>query len=407
MDEKIYNIFFSSTISDEKEIIRQILKEKFTKKKNTNPILSEFPDSFPKPPDPYKDSFQASIEAVNYCEIIVVIINKNYGNIKPGTEISITEAEYDEAVRLKKPRIVFIENCVWHDYKHFQAFTSKESRELFLDVLRKRGYDNPYKLMRFISKIVKLRIGKEIDNWRWIYNSNDINRLMNDIEAQINYYIENLEQKGMPNSHDIENYKLNLIYSKEIEDLQNEIKNVKEKNDNIVGIIKEAISAMQNIVESLPNINGDDKLRSLMNLEDRLDKIHFFLNYFRNLSYHQWEGPISTQYSVNLGDVFLSGGEVEVLFNCANCGKTLRAGGVEVPVPIMHADIVHNSRTRGESYNISCDCGVEYEIVADSSYADWDINFESSTKPEEFYYRILFDREIQANLDEILDENEF
>jgi seryl-tRNA synthetase len=194
--------------------------------------------------------------------------------------------------------------------------------------------------------------------------------------------------------------------SKEINDLQNEIENVKEKNENVIRIIKEAISAMQTIVESLPNKNGEDKKNILMSLEDKMDNLHFFLNYFKDLSYRQWEGPILSKHSTNLGGVFLSGGEVEVLFNCVNCGKILRAGGVEVPVPNMHTDTVHDSRIFGESYVLTCDCGFEYEIEADSSYADWDIYFEGENQPEEFYYRILFDREIEANLNDILDDDE-
>ncbi len=407
-DREKCNIFISSTIVDEKGIIRQILKTKLIEKGNINPIFSEFPDSFPKTPDPNKDSFKASLEPLKECHILILIINKKYGNIRPGTEISITEAEYNEAVGLKIPRIVFIENNVWHDYKTYQTYKSKEFKsglEQFIKVLRKQNYDHPDKLMKFISKIVKLRFTKKTDNWRWIYNINNVNRLIIDIEAQIDNYIDQLKKENIPSSQELENFKKELHHLEEIEDLQNEIENIKKKNENVVRIIKEAIVAMQDIVESLPNKNGEDKLKNLIKLEDKIENLHFFLNYFKDLSYHQWEGPILNKHSVSLGGVFLSGGEVEVLFNCVNCDRILRADGVEVPVPNMSADTVHNSRRFGESYFLNCDCGFEYEIEADNSYANWDINFQGVNQPEEYYFRILFDREIEANLDDLLDEN--
>jgi len=404
-----YNVFISSTIMGEMGIIRKILKDGLHKEGDINPIFSEFADSFPKTPDPAKDSFKASIEPIKDCDIFGLIINKKYGNIRPGAEISITEEEYNEAVKLKKPKIVFIENNVWHDYKNFQTFKLTEVREglkSFLNVLRKRDYDNPEKLMKFISNIVKLRTMKQSDNWRWIYNENDINRLFIDIKAQIKFYIKQLKKKNVPSAQELEKYKMELFYSQEINNLQNEIENVKEKNENVIKTIKESISAIQTIVESLPNKNREDKINILLSLEDKMDKLHFFLNYFKDLSYRQWEGPILSKHSTNLGGVFLSGGEVEVFFKCINCGKILRVGGVDVPVPNMHADTVHDSRNFGESNVITCDCGFEYEIEADSSYADWDINFKSKNQPEEFYYRILFDREMEANLNDILEVDE-
>ena len=404
-----YNVFISSTIMGEMGHIRKILKDILPKDGNINPILSEFADSFPKTPDPDKDSFKASVEPIKDCHILVLIINNKYGNIRPKSEISITEEEYNEAVKLKIPRIVFIENNVWHDYMNFQTYKLTELRnglKTFLEVLRKRDYDNPEKLMKFISNIVKLRSIKKSDNWRWIYNKNDINRLTIDIKAQINFYIDQIKEKNIPSAQELEKYYSELYFSEKINNLQNEIENVKEKNENIIKIIKEAIGAMQTIVESLPNKNREDKIKVLMTLEDKMDNLHFFLNYFKDLSYRQWEGPILSKHSTNLGGDFLSGGEVEVLFKCINCCKILRVDGIDVPVPNMHADTVHGSRNFGESNVLTCDCGFEYEIEADSSYADWDINFESKNQPEEFYYRILFDREIEANLNDILDEDE-
>lgn len=174
---KKFKIFISSTIQDEKKVLRTNIKENLESKNNVIWILSEFPETFPKPVDPSLNTFEASIAPIKDCQIFALIVGKRYGNIELGKDISIMEAEYDKAVRNHLPHIVFIDEEVIQDYDRYSTKDPgwdgkkiKDFRKNYLDLLKNKGYDKPAKLMKFISKLSKLKItyGKNHkDNWYW------------------------------------------------------------------------------------------------------------------------------------------------------------------------------------------------------------------------------------------------
>ena len=203
INDKKFKIFISSTIQDEKKVLRTNIKETLESKNNVIPILSEFPETFPKPLDPSLNTFDASIAPIKNCQIFALIVGKRYGNIEPGKDISIMEAEYDEAVRNNLPHIVFIDEEVIQDYDRYSTKDPgwdgkkiKEFRKSYLDLLKNKGYDKPAKLMKFISKLGKLKLthGKEHkDNWYWTFNMNNTPKFLIAIVAQIDFYINQLE----------------------------------------------------------------------------------------------------------------------------------------------------------------------------------------------------------------------
>lgn len=53
------------------------------------------------------DAVQASIAMVECADVYVLVLGHRYGTVPDGETRSITEMEYDRAVELDKPRIVF------------------------------------------------------------------------------------------------------------------------------------------------------------------------------------------------------------------------------------------------------------------------------------------------------------
>ncbi|KKM93583.1 hypothetical protein LCGC14_1206920 [marine sediment metagenome] len=203
IEGKLFKIFISSTIQDEKQVLRTNIKEMLDSKNNIIPILSEYPETFPKPIDPSLNTFEASIAPIKDCQIFVLVIGKRYGNIEPGKDISIMEAEYDEAVRNHLPHIVFIDEEVIQDYDRFSTKDPdwdgkkiKAFRKNYLDLLKIKGYDKPAKIMKFITKLSKLKLTfgkKHKDNWYWLFSMNDTPRFLRALDAQIDFYVDQIE----------------------------------------------------------------------------------------------------------------------------------------------------------------------------------------------------------------------
>ena len=58
------------------------------------------------------DAVKASLRMVEEADVCIGILAHRYGTIPTGCELSITEMEYDRAVELDKPRLVFfIHRC--------------------------------------------------------------------------------------------------------------------------------------------------------------------------------------------------------------------------------------------------------------------------------------------------------
>src|ERR1700754_1213509 len=53
------------------------------------------------------DAIEASLQMVDEADVYVGIFAYRYGYVPTGRDISITEMEYNRAVELKKPRLIF------------------------------------------------------------------------------------------------------------------------------------------------------------------------------------------------------------------------------------------------------------------------------------------------------------
>ncbi|MEE9379697.1 MAG: DUF4062 domain-containing protein [Candidatus Lokiarchaeia archaeon] len=387
--KKEYNVFISSTIENENRVLRQNVKEKLSKAQKIKPIMSEFPTTFIKPYDTHLDTFKASIKAVDSADIFVLIINKNYGNIKPGDLKSIMELEWDEAVKKKIPQIIFIEKDVANFYELYSKLKKKPRTEM-LNVLEKMGYDNPAKLMHFIQTIVKLRKSKKRqDNWYWGFDIEDPNKFINILVHQIRFYIMQFENPSLLNKGTIEM----------------KLKKIENRFDILIKEIPDKIFDFQHEIRNYSFKNSKEKLKLFIEIDELLEEIFSLITDNYKFYNNKWEGPIRTGHNINFGGVFLSGGLVDVAFNCHKCGAVLFGDAIDVPRPNFHEDSISKSRVFGDSSVIECSCGAEFEIVADSSHGDWDINFENGyNQPDEFYYKVESDFELEADYEDYTEE---
>ncbi len=195
-----FSIFISSTVED-LSILRQNIKIQLEKHRKVHPILTEFPETFPKSIDTTLDTFNICREAVKSSDIFVLLINNRYGNIDPKTGKSIVEEELNVAIREKKPKIVFIEDQVLNNYSLLEGEVSysndKEFRDKFFEKLKKKGYNNPKKLMNLISSLKKVSIRKP-DNWCWRFSLNHPESLIKDLISQINEYLKQFHSPMHP-----------------------------------------------------------------------------------------------------------------------------------------------------------------------------------------------------------------
>lgn len=388
--KKEYNVFISSTIENENKVLRYNIKKKLLVTSEMNPIMSEFPETFIKPCDPRLDTFEASIKAVDTADIFVLIINKNYGNIKPGGSKSIMELEWDEAVRKDIPQIIFIEKEVANYFKIYSILNGKD-RTSILEALETMGYDNPEKLMKFITSIVKLRKSKKRqDNWYWEFDIEDSDKFVFQLLGQIRFYIMQFENPSLLNKGTVEI----------------KLKKIENRFEILSKEIPEKISDILKQIRNYSYKSSKEKLKSLIEIDEILEETYSLIKDDYMLYDTKWEGPISTDKNVTLGGVFLSGGLVDVAFNCKKCGATLFGEAIDVPRPNFSEDSISNSRVFGDSETIECSCGALFEIIADSSHGDWDISFEDGDEqPDEFYYKISSDFELEANYTDFMNED--
>lgn len=157
----MFRIFISSTFRDLQEHRKAVIEA--LQKADLAPVAMEF---FGTQSD---DARQGSLKEVEKAELFVGIYAHRYG-YRPDDSRSVTEMEYDEAVRLKIPTLVFI---VQDDYRvgvlgEF-AETDDEShmlltmfkRRLRRHILEIQGFTTPDDLAKMVASAVL----------RWILNN--------------------------------------------------------------------------------------------------------------------------------------------------------------------------------------------------------------------------------------------
>lgn len=122
------NVFISSTYSDlilhRRAVIDALIK------RNHHPVAMEYFSSQPG------DATEASIDELRKADIFVGIYGFRYGYC-PDNDKSVTEQEYDAAIALQIPVLIFIIDPMYDDpkLKDHQETKVKQSR---LDALKKR-----------------------------------------------------------------------------------------------------------------------------------------------------------------------------------------------------------------------------------------------------------------------------
>lgn len=109
-------IFISSTCYDLK-YIRENLKYSI-RNLGYEPILSEEGNIYF---DPSLDTLDSTITEVPGCQIFVLIIGGRFGTLYRDTGKSITNAEYNEAVKNKIPVFALVERAVLDEYSVYRA----------------------------------------------------------------------------------------------------------------------------------------------------------------------------------------------------------------------------------------------------------------------------------------------
>ncbi len=142
-------VFVSSTCYDLK-YIRENLKY-FIKNLGFEPVLSENGDIF------YNTSLhthESCISEIQNTQIFVLIIGGRYGGKYKNTEISITNKEYEEALKLNIPIFTLIEKNVYREHHVYLkninnndiTYPSVDNIEIFkfIDFVRKQDKNNAF-----------------------------------------------------------------------------------------------------------------------------------------------------------------------------------------------------------------------------------------------------------------------
>ncbi|HSS41747.1 MAG TPA: DUF4062 domain-containing protein [Solirubrobacterales bacterium] len=109
------SVFISSTFYDLR-YIRENLRF-FVRSLGYNPILSERGTIFF---DPHRTAAQAAVAEVHNCQLFVLIIGGRYGT-ELDAEQSVTNAEYQEAIRQKVPVFALVERGTFADFEVWRA----------------------------------------------------------------------------------------------------------------------------------------------------------------------------------------------------------------------------------------------------------------------------------------------
>ncbi|MBL7198403.1 MAG: DUF4062 domain-containing protein [Candidatus Omnitrophica bacterium] len=148
----IPRIFVSSTCYDLK-YIRENIKY-FVRNLGYEPILSEEGSVYFNPKQHTQD---ACLAEVPNCQIFVLIIGGRFGERYKGQKVSVTNAEYREAVASKIPIFTLIEDAVYNEFNVYQknktntlidktkiAYPSVDSPEIFgfLEEVRASSINN-------------------------------------------------------------------------------------------------------------------------------------------------------------------------------------------------------------------------------------------------------------------------
>lgn len=137
------SVFISSTFYDLRYIRENLLF--FVRSLGYNPILSEKGTIFF---DPQESAADAAVAEVPNCQMFVLIIGGRYGSEMADSDQSVTNAEYQQAVRMHIPVFALVEQGTYADYEVWRANADAEN----LADINFPNADDP-RIFEFISEV--------------------------------------------------------------------------------------------------------------------------------------------------------------------------------------------------------------------------------------------------------------
>jgi len=158
----IPTVFVSSTFYDLR-YARESMK-RFIEQIGYLPVLSEDGTVFY---DPKTTAADACLREVSNADMLILLIGGRYGMDMPGGDQSVTNAEYQQAIRDKVPVFALVEQGTFNDYSVYQAnssnplvlnqltFPNADSVKIFefIDTVRSRAANNALVPFRTIADI--------------------------------------------------------------------------------------------------------------------------------------------------------------------------------------------------------------------------------------------------------------
>lgn len=159
----IPKVFVSSTCYDLAEERSQL--EKFIISYGFQPILSEYSDVFY---DPDEHTHNACVKEVAHCDLFILIISGRFGGKHiDGDGESITQAEYNEAKRLKIPIFSFVKKDVLNAQLYFKENLKSEGKEFATKIKYPSIYkqEDAVKIFNFIQSVQHARENNAIESY--------------------------------------------------------------------------------------------------------------------------------------------------------------------------------------------------------------------------------------------------
>ncbi|MEH6443024.1 MAG: DUF4062 domain-containing protein [Oceanospirillaceae bacterium] len=156
-------VFVSSTCYDLAEERSQL--ERFIISYGFQSILSEYSDVFY---DPDEHTHNACVKEVAHCDLFILIISGRFGGKHiDGDGESITQAEYNEARRLKIPIFSFVKNDVLNAQLYFKENVKSEGKEFATRIKYPSIYkqDDAVKIFEFIQSVQHARENNAIESY--------------------------------------------------------------------------------------------------------------------------------------------------------------------------------------------------------------------------------------------------
>jgi len=237
-------VFVSSTCYDLAEERAQL--ERFIVSYGFQSILSEYSDVFY---DPDEHTHNACVKEIAHCDLFILIISGRFGGKHiDGSGESITQAEYNEARRLKIPIFSFVKSDVLNAQLYYKENVKSEGKEFAARIQYPSIYkqDDAVKIFSFIQSVQHARENNAIESY---LSFSDIeNHLRKQWAAQFFKFLQNRKDQL-----DVEH-----------------ISSILEK-------LSGSSNKLESLVESLHDNNqGEEKTQELLNQTEIYNNVELF-----------------------------------------------------------------------------------------------------------------------------------